>query len=81
MCYVVGICAIKKNEVGLGGGAEQEETVILYSMREASQIRWQFGRDLMEVKKRATVEGENGPGREEPVEWRLERSAQGWRYR
>ena len=55
--------------------------MILYSMREASQIRWQFGRDLMEMKKRATVEGENGPGREEPVEWRLERSAQGWRYR
>lgn len=77
----MGIRAIKKNEVGYGGGAEQEETVILYCMREASQIRWQFGRDLTEVRKRATVEGENGPGREEPVEWRLERSVQGWRYR
>lgn len=25
-----------------------------------------------------TVEGDNGPGREEPVVWRLESSVQGW---
>lgn len=37
--------------------------MILYSVvRGASQIRWQFGRDLME-RKRAIVEGDNGPGR------------------
>lgn len=37
--------------------------MILYSVvRESSQIRWQFGRDLME-RKRATVEGENSPGK------------------
>ena len=42
---------------------QKRKKLILYSVvREAPQIRWQFGRDLME-RKRATVEGDNGPGR------------------